>query len=292
MTTRTRLRQVRARVAELVRVARHRDVGAADTPVPAGMSENRSRSLLPDRELWRVEERWRGRFDPPPVSYCTVRDWAESREALGALAKANPDMKNLQRSWALKAILGSVEPGGRLVEIGAGEPLVAGTLARLGYRVTVVDPYDGSGNGPRSYRSFRRAYPDLSFIRERFPPAEALEPADGVYSISVLEHLGPAAEDVARAARELVAPTGGVCVHAVDHVLVGWGAEEHRARLNRIAAASGIEATALHEAVARLEGDPDTYFVSAEAHETWRGSLAYDEYPMRRIASVNLFARG
>ena len=64
-------------------------------------------------------------------------------------------MKNLQRCWMVKAVLGSVEPGGRLLEIGAGEPLVADLLARLGYEVTVVDPYDGSGDGPLEFEEFR-----------------------------------------------------------------------------------------------------------------------------------------
>jgi hypothetical protein len=47
----------------------------------------------------------------------------------------------------------------------------------------------------------------------------------------------------------------------------------------------------LHELLDRLTSDPDAYFVSAEAHERWRGALPYDRYPMRRIASINLFAR-
>jgi hypothetical protein len=37
------------------------------------------------------------------------------------------------------------------------------------------------------------------------------------------------------------------------------------------------------------ESDPETYFVSAEAHNRWRGDLPYDQYTMRRIGSVNLF---
>jgi hypothetical protein len=38
-----------------------------------------------------------------------------------------------------------------------------------------------------------------------------------------------------------------------------------------------------------MESDPETYFVSAEAHNRWRGDLPYDQYTMRRIGSVNLF---
>ena len=79
-------------------------------------------------------------------------------------------MKDLQRCWMVKAILGNVERGSRMLEIGAGEPLVAGMLSRLGYDVTVVDPYDGSGNGPREFARFTAAYPDVDFVRDQFPP--------------------------------------------------------------------------------------------------------------------------
>src|SRR5438309_3747012 len=45
------------------------------------------------------------------------------------------DLKDVQRPWALKAIVGSVRPGSRLLEIGAGKPVVADQLAQLGYDV-------------------------------------------------------------------------------------------------------------------------------------------------------------
>ena len=194
---------------------------------------------MPDESLWALTERYRGRFDAPPLSYGTVRDYADSAEALPRLATLGQstartiDMKNLQRCWALKAILGGVEPGSRVVEIGAGEPLVAGTLARMGYDVTVVDPYDGSGNGPIEYRSFVRAYPGVRFVRGTFPPAEPIAgPVRCVYSISVLEHVpveqvGPLVE----AGQDLVAPHGGCSIHAVDHALAGWGADEYAEKL-------------------------------------------------------------
>jgi len=287
------LRRARARVANLVRTVRDRRVGAAPAPIAAGLGENRSRALVPDESLWRVTDRYRGRFDLPPLSYGTVRDYADSRDLLPGLAAANADMKDMQRCWALKAVVGNVEPGGRVVEIGAGEPLVAGALSRLGYDVVVVDPYDGSGNGPLEYRAFRRAYPELTFVRDTFPPSHGLEGGcSAVYSISVLEHVPvESIEAVVSAARERVAPDG-CCIHAIDHVVRGWGAREHRERLERVVRASGVERGLLDRTLAAMDEDPDTYFVSAEAHDRWRGSLAYDEYPMRRIASVNLFTRG
>ena len=129
---------------------------------------------FPSHRLWELEDRYRGSFEVDELSYGTVRDLADSRDRLGGLARANSDMKDLQRCWIVKAVLGNVEPGGRLIEIGAGEPLVADLLSRLGYRVTVVDPYDGSGHGPTQFEQFRAAHPDVDFIRERFPPTEGL----------------------------------------------------------------------------------------------------------------------
>ncbi|HSJ16869.1 MAG TPA: hypothetical protein VK920_02100 [Solirubrobacterales bacterium] len=290
--SRSPLRRARARVADVVRVVRDRNVGAGAAPIAPGLGDNRSRALVPDEVLWRVAERYRGRFEPPPLSYGTVRDYADSCEALPGLAAANEDMKDLQRCWALKAVVGNVEPGRRVAEIGAGEPLVAGVLARLGYEVVVVDPYDGTGNGPLEYRAFRRAYPELTFVRETFPPRHGI--AGGcsvVYSISVLEHVAvESVEAVVSAAREMVAPEG-CCIHAIDHVVRGWGERAHRERLERVIRASAIDPELLDRTLASLDEDPETYFVSAEAHERWRGSLAYDEYPMRKIASVNLFTR-
>jgi SAM-dependent methyltransferase len=250
------------------------------------------RELVPDERLWELHELYRGRFEVPPISYGTVRDFADSLDNLGGLARTNSDMKDLQRCWAVKAVLGNVEPGGRLVEIGAGEPLAADTLARLGYEVTVIDPYDGSDRGPRQFEEFRDSYPRLDFVRDRFPPERGLPaPLDGVYSISVLEHIPTdSVAEVVSAALKALRP-GGCAIHAIDHVVAGWGAEEHLERLEAIARSSGTPVERLHEAIRALEQDPEAYFVSAEAHERWRGRLPYRHYPMRRIASIGLLSR-
>ena len=124
----------------------------------AGAGQNASTEAIADGELWPLRELYRGRFEIGPISYGTVRDYADSTENMIGLAAASADMKNIQRCWMVKAVLGAVEPGSRLLEIGAGEPLAAGLLSRLGYEVTIVDPYDGSGNGPREYAHFASAY--------------------------------------------------------------------------------------------------------------------------------------
>jgi hypothetical protein len=112
-----------------------------------------------------------------------------------------------------------------------------------------------------------------------------------VYSVSVLEHI-PAERigAVVEAAKGLVAP-GGCSIHAIDHVVAGWGAEAHLERLEEIVRRSGLDVDDLHRTLGRLRDDADAYFVSAEAHERWRGGLPYDDYPMRRIASIGLASR-
>ena len=61
---------------------------------------------FPSERLWELEDRYRGRFAVEPLSYGTVRDFADSLDNLGGLARANGDMKDLQRCWVLKAVLG------------------------------------------------------------------------------------------------------------------------------------------------------------------------------------------
>ena len=247
---------------------------------------------FPSHRLWEFEDRYRGSFEVDELSYGTVRDLADSRDRLGGLARANSDMKDLQRCWIVKAVLGNVEPGGRLIEIRAGEPLVADLLSRLGYRVTVVDPYDGSGHGPTQFEQFRAAHPDVDFIRERFPPTEGLPAGVGcVYSISVLEDIPLESIGAVVDAATGALAGGGCAIHAVDHVVAGWGAEAHRERLEEIVRRSGLPVERLNELLGHLAEDPESYFVSAEAHETWRGALPYDDYPMRRIASIGLLTQ-
>jgi hypothetical protein len=270
------------------RLAKPRDL----SEVPPG-AVNASAAAIADGELWPLRELYADAGDPEAMGYATVRDYADSTETMPGLASASGDMKNAQRCWMVKALLASVPAGSRLVEIGAGEPLVAGLLSRLGYEVVIVDPYDGSGNGPREYSRFKSAYPDLSFVRDQFPPADPLaDEFDAVYSISVLEHVPLEAIDgVIAGATGLLHARRGCSIHAVDHVLAGWGAEAHRAGLDRIVSVSGLDGAALERTIAEMERDPETYLVSAEAHNQWRGAVPYDSYPMRRIGSVNLFAR-
>ena len=245
--------------------------------------------ILGDAALRAAAERYLN-FAVPALGHGTVRDYCDSADHLAALATRNGDLKDLQRPWMVKAVLGVARGRrGRLLEIGAGEPLVADLLRRLGHEVWVVDPYDGSGNGPTEYQQFRARYPQLRFVREQFGETSShLKPAsfDCIYSISVLEHIPePGVRDVMAGMKRFLQPEG-TSLHAVDHVLRGRGDGEHLARLRLMVRGWGLGDEELDRALAETSADIDTYYLSAESHNRWRNGVPYDDFPMRVCVSV------
>jgi hypothetical protein len=240
-----------------------------------------------------IAAKYRNHFVTTPLSYATVRDFCDSFDNLRPIAIANLDLKDNQRPWVLKAILSTIPPGCRLIEICAGEPIVADILDRLGYEVWIVDPYDASGNGPRGYERFRNECPGLRFVRSYFsenlpsvPPCEF----DCIYSISVLEHVPANALDgIFAGMKKYLRPTGW-SIHAIDHIHKGPGAPEYYQNLKTMVHRSGFEETELTQLLERMDADPETYYLSAESHNRWRGSLSYDEFPMRVCVSVQIIS--
>ena len=102
------------------------------------------------------------------AGYATVRDFCDSADWLAPLMLFNGDLKDVQRPWIVKALLATVPPGARLLEIGGGEPRVATALVELGYEVILVDPYDGAGNGPTEYQHYVKHYPSVRLVKDRF----------------------------------------------------------------------------------------------------------------------------
>jgi hypothetical protein len=225
------------------------------------------------------------------ISYATVRDFVDSIDNFKSLTTLNQDLKDVQRPWAVKAVLGVVPVGGRLLEIGAGEPHVASLLASVGYEAWVVDPYDGRDGGPSDFDAIRARYPNVRFLRGTFPDAldtPLEESFDCIYSVSVLEHLGLEQIDEVCVGMRRFTSSGAHLIHAIDHVHKGQGAASHLAKLRRIAENLGISGSELDDALSMLEDDPETYFLSAESHNRWRGSTPYDEFPMRRCVSIEI----
>jgi glycosyltransferase involved in cell wall biosynthesis/2-polyprenyl-3-methyl-5-hydroxy-6-metoxy-1,4-benzoquinol methylase len=233
-------------------------------------------------------------FAPPELSYATVADYCDSADHLPALAMISQDMKDVQRPWVFKAVLGTLRRGSTLLEIGAGQPIVADLLARLGYDVWVIDPYDGRDGGPADPDAMRATYPRVRIVEGVFPTdldTGAISTFDGIYSISVLEHVSiEQIDEVCSGIRQFLKP-GGVTIHAIDHVLQGNGDAVHRARLKRIVSGLNLDTRDLDELLVRLAGDVETYFLSAESHNRWRGPRPYNEFPMRRCISIQACVR-
>lgn len=250
--------------------------------------------LIYDSQLAeRVLQRY-ARYPLRDVSVATVRDYCDSWDNLHSLSALAGDLKDVQRPWMLKALIASVPPGGRICEIGAGEPFVAGILNQWGYEVWVVDPYDGSGHGPTDFEAYAARYPGIRFVRRNFGSQMAeLEDGyfDATYSISVLEHvpIEPLA-DLCHGIRRYTRHRG-CSIHAIDHVLRGAGDSFHHTQLMACADGLGIARAAVDQVLRSCELDSETYFLSAESHNRWRGATDYDAFPMRKVVSVNLFAR-
>ena len=244
-----------------------------------------------------------GRFSQQPsptgTSYATVRDYCESRDELPQITPTDGDLKNVQRPWAVKTLLAHVPPPARLLEIGGGEPIASGLLSELGYDVTLVDPYDGFANGPTDYQRYRERFPHVRILRDYFRPALAgLEGQsyDAIFSISVLEHVpADSLSSCFDAIAQFLSPAG-VSIHCFDFILQGAGeahdlvhAQKILAEQERITGAPS--GAAFEELIERLRSDVETFFLSPQGHHHWRGGQRYDEFPFRKVVSLQTVAR-
>jgi 2-polyprenyl-3-methyl-5-hydroxy-6-metoxy-1,4-benzoquinol methylase len=254
--------------------------------------------FLANEERLNLLQRYRARLPSEALFYGTARDFCDSADHLPFLSSLQGDLKDLQRPAALKLIVGLLPPGSSLLEIGAGEPYVAHVLSLLGYNVTVVDPYDGSGRGPTEFDYYRRKYPDVTIVRNLFSKeltGISANSFDCIYSISVLEHVPqPALAHVFAGIRQFL-KAGGHSLHLVDHVLAGNDAEFHLSHLGKIVASqseltlaqAADPAGQLAAVLDKLTLDLDTYYLSAEGHNKWRGGAPYDSFPFRKVVSVH-----
>lgn len=246
-----------------------------------------------------IVARFAGRGAAAETSYATVQDYCESLDALPQITPVDGDLKNVQRPWTAKSVLANVPPPARLLEIGGGEPIVAGFLDELGYDVTLLDPYDGSGHGPTDYTRYVEQYPRVKIIREYFRPGlPGLEPKsfDAIFSISVLEHLPPDSLSACFDAIAQFLSPGGASIHCFDFILQGNGDAHDLVNAQRILAeqqriAGALDARPFEELLQQIRRDVETFFLSPQGHHHWRGGRPYPEFPFRKVVSIQTVAR-
>jgi len=251
------------------------------------------------RQAAAILTRFGGQDPGPANSYATVRDFSGSFDELRKITGVNGDLKNVQRPWAVKAILANISPPARLLEIGGGEPIVSGFLSELGYDVTLVDPYDGFGSGTADYERYAALFPHVNILREYFRPGlSRLTPHSfqAVFSVSVLEHIPVSSLPACfEAIAEFLSP-GGLSLHCFDFILQGQG-DAHDLVVARqvLAEQSRIRGTPddlpFEALLDRLRADVETFFLSPQGHQKWRGRRPYAEFPFRKVVSIQSVAR-
>ncbi len=246
-----------------------------------------------------IVSRFSGRGDGDGTSYATVRDYCESVDELPQITPLDGDLKNVQRPWAAKSILANFPPPARLLEIGGGEPIVSGFLSELGYDVTLVDPYDGFGNGPTDYERYVEQFPHVKIVREYFRPGLRRLQAqsfDAIFSISVLEHIqADSLSACFEAIGEFLSPSGA-SIHCFDFILQGNGDAHDFMHAQRILAeqarlSAAPESTSFDELLQRLRSDVETFFLSPQGHHQWRGGRVYLDFPFRKVVSLQTIKR-
>jgi SAM-dependent methyltransferase len=260
---------------------------------------HRARLLNPRGQAAAIIARFGGKPLADGTSYATVRDYCESRDELPQITPVDGDLKNVQRPWAAKTVLANVPPEARVLEIGGGEPIVSGFLAELGYDVTLVDPYDGFGNGPTDYERYVELFPHVNIVREYFRPGLvplAGESFDAIFSVSVLEHIpANSLTSCFEAMAEFLSPQG-VSIHCFDYILQGRGDAHDLANAQRILAeqqkcTGQIPAEPFATLIERLKTDVETFFLSPQGHHNWRRGQRYADFPFRKVVSIQTIAR-
>jgi hypothetical protein len=269
-------------------LARFKRQRQTEEPPPPAAS-----ALPPSGPDWEaVRERYRN-YPRETLGYATVRDYCDSADHMPFLLDFDSDLKDVQRAWMVKAVLCRLAPGTRLIEIGGGVPKSSSALGSLGYKPVIVDPYEGQGNGPTEFDQFRRAHPQIDFVRELFSPTlTQFEPlsADCIFSVSTLEHIHnqtPIFEGI-----EKFLKPGGWSIHCVDISIRGTmelfstGLIEDVLRRQRVLAGMPPDDSEYKLLMQKMRDDIDTYYLGPQGLHRWRGGRAYDEFPYQPIVSI------
>ncbi len=224
------------------------------------------------------------------LDYSTVRDYTRYWEEHSDLIGERGALKDVQRPWVLETVDDLIPGGSFVADMGGAACDLASCLAQ-NYRVTVVDPYDGRGNGPTRVEVMKKRHPTINFIIDTLNPDTDIDQEyHAVVSTSVIEHIpvphvGDAVEGIDRA---LI--SGGYSIHAIDFSVRGNGRimVNNKHCLEAFVSAYGLDPGVVEELRNRMIEDCETYYLSAPMYQQWRRKRDYDEYPWRQVGTLNI----
>jgi SAM-dependent methyltransferase len=173
-------------------------------------------------------------------------------------------LKDYQDSLCYTFISDNVPAGSRILEIGGGDSRVIRALCER-YFFTNLDPLDGSGNGLVDVTDFP---PHVELVRAHlgdFSPQVSTGSYDFAFSISVLEHVSEAFDDLKRIIADLnrVLAPGAFSLHAIDARILPSGKMWIHEIIPTL---ESTYATHLVPTPEQIAADPDLYVMSEAAY--------------------------
>jgi hypothetical protein len=212
------------------------------------------------------------------LGYSTVRDYTRYYEQYPHLLGPKGDLKDVQRPWALEAVREHVPKGAKVIDLGGASCELASCLDD--YEVTVIDPYDGRGGGPRQMDHLQRKYPRVSFICAVLNAnTNVRQEYQAVVSTSVIEHIPPPEVFDTLVGIDKALLVGGKSIHAIDFTVRGEGRIK---TLTDQVLENFVAGYALEKAIDDLRQEMihnhETYYLSLLMYQQWRKQRRYEEY--------------
>lgn len=230
-------------------------------------------------------------FELVSVSVPKIVDYIRYARNFPNLISEKGDVKDVQRPWVVETIRDLLPQGSRVLDLGGSACEVAGFL-KSHCSVTVVDPYDGSGNGPTNPNVYRKRHPEIEVIQGYVDRNLKVPIQDCVYSVSVVEHIEPPFHAETVSAISSVLRPGGFSIHSIDLTCAGY---KDFLGQNRPLVQSWIKTHGVEIDVQALADDAlndiETFFLSPQMYLQWLRDRPYANYPWRKVASLNVVMR-
>lgn len=221
------------------------------------------------------------------VGYSTVPDYLRYRQKYPRLVSEKADLKDVQRPWALEKAIELAPPGSRVLDLGGSRAELADALSSHA-QVTVIDPYDGSGNGPANVDFYRNKFPRVTFLAELLTKETRIPKQSAVVTTSVVEHIGKDRLVETVEAIHNALEVGGYSIHAVDLTCRGKnGFMEWQIGHNQAWADAHCPGVNVSQIAAAMLEDIEAFFLPLTMYVQWKKDKDYNSYPWRNVGTLN-----